>query len=644
MKADHPHKITEKFIAEYFKISLEEAGEIQKKLEFITYKNDEAIVTIGEPADGLYFLEDGQATVYNGEGEAVNEMGAGQCFGEYAVLTEEPRMTTVKAHGKVEAYRMTSEDFLEVVARHPKLTGRLFRQVYDQVSAKHTKLVSLTRKNRGVMWSPERKKDAKLSRIIVTYGATFLVFLGTFLAARFMQPQGVWWQLLPVIFLMAFTIRTKRIVEGMLLTVILLACMLYQGNLLLGFEELLTEGIGNTNTAETIVIMAMVESVAALLASAGVVSAFQKLAEKRVKSKPGSLFSMLLIMMVVCLDECLNVLTAGFCLNAISDKHRIPRESRAVLGSFSTAICSLIPFSLWGAYISGWISMYSDNGNNVFLRSIPFNLVGVFGLIFAILLCLGMLPKTKQMQEAYKRVEQGGKLWPEGSERYFEVKSADAVVGRPINLILPMLVWSVSSVVCGIIRDPGGFAMDPISGLVITLFAMFLLYVGQRMMTPKSFFEIMAGGIQNALIPILLLVFAERISACLEELGFNVFLETAIPALVGGHLFLVPMVIFVLCTLLGLGIRSCWGMYGLGIPIAVYLSTGLGLSLPLCLGAALAAGIIGESLCPYVDETSPVVISIGCGPMAYRRLRMQYWIPLGLLCAGGYLVLGLIFV
>lgn len=641
MKSDRTKIITEQFLADYFKIELAEAEEIHKRLERIVYTNNQAIVTMGEEADGLYFLEEGQATVMNAQGEAVNEMGAGQYFGEYAILADEPRLSTVRAHGKVVAYRMSPEDFLAVVAKHPKITGRLLKQVYGQISQKHTQLTSLTKKHRGVMWSPTERKDVKRRGYFVTYGVTMLIFAAVFFAAPHMSGNPTWWQLLPFGFLMAFTLRTKRIVEGMLLTVMLLGGMLYRGDFLTGFGDLMIEGIGNTDTAETILIMAMVESVAALLASAGVVSAFKKLAEKRVKTKPGSFFSMLFIMIVVCLDECLNVLTAGYCLNDLADKHKVPRESRALLGSCSTAICSLIPFSLWGAYISGWISMYLADGGNVFLKSIGFNLVGILALIFSILLCFGMLPKSGQIRNAYRRVEEGGKLWPEGSERFFEADVADEVVGRPVNLFLPMAVWAVSSVVCGMIKNPGEFAMDAVSGLVITLIAMFLLYVGQRLMTPKNYFEIMAGGIENALMPILLLVFAERIAACLEVLEFDALLERVIPAMVGGQLFLVPMVLFVLCTLICLGLGSCWGMYGLGIPIAIYLSLRLGLNTPLCLGAALAAGIIGETLCPYLDETSPVVTSIGCGPVPYRKIRMQYWIPMALLCTLGYVALGM---
>lgn len=635
--------ITNKYIGDLFAVDRKEAVRIHKKLEQVTFKSNDVIILAGDDADGLYFIEEGQVTVYDAEGEPVNEMGAGQYFGEYAILSDEKRMTTVKAHGRVVAYKMSNTDFLSVVAKHPKITGRMLKQVYGQITDKHTRLVSLTRKSRGVMWAPTDNRDLDLKSIFLTYGPTVLIMIATFIAAPYIEGTPVWWQLLPVAFLMAFTIRTRRVVEGLLLTVVLLAGMLNEGHFITGFKDMMIVGIGNEDTAETAVIMAMVECVAALLASAGVVTAFKKLAEKYVKTARGSHLGMLLMMILVCMDECLNVITAGFCFNDVADKNKVPRESNAILGSFSTAICSLIPFSLWSAYISGWIDMYIDEGGNIFLKSLAFNLVGIFALIFALLLCFGILPKTRQIKEAYKRVEEGGSLWPEGSEEYFECDD-DGVVGKPRNLILPMLVWMVSSVVCGMVGDTESFALDAISGLFITLLFMFVLYVIQQIMTPKDYFEIIEEGVGNSLMPILLLVFAERISECLTDLGFGDLLEQVILKVVGDKMFLVPALLFIVFLAVTLGLGSCWGTLGLAIPITVFISVRLGISVPLCMGATLSASIIGETLCPYIDDSLPVITSIGCEPDAYRKIRVQYWTPMAVLCLIGYLILGVFFI
>lgn len=634
--------ITDQYLADCFSIELSEAKEIYSKMERIIYEGDDSIVTVDDVADGLYFIDEGQTIAYDNNGNIVNEMDAGQFFGEYAVLTSGQRMVTVKAHGHVVVYRMSSAEFLQLVGRHPNVTGYLLKQVYGQVSEKHTKLVSIASKHRGVMRNSSGKKENSPLSIGITYGITAIIFLIVIFFAPDSANTNIVWQLLPVAFLLGFTLWTKRIVEGMLLTVLLLAGILNQGHFVSGFGKIMIEGFSNPDTSETLFIMAMVEAVAALLAASGVISAFKKLAGKYVKSRTSSMFGMLFIMIFVCLDECLNVITAGYSMNDSADRCKIPRESRALLGSFSTGLCAVIPFSLWGAYISGWTAMYQTQ-DNLFLRSIPFNLAAVGSLLFSVLLCVGFLPKTKQMRMAYDRVKEGGFLWPAGSVKYFDTESENHTVGRPINLLLPMAVWVVSSVTYATVKNGGKFAMNAVFGLVTTLIFMFFLYISQRLMTPKTFFEILADGIANALMPMLLFVLSERITYCLGILGFGEVIKNAILSVVGKELFLIPMLLFVVFTLLCLGLGSSWGMYGLGIPVSIFLSNNLGLSVPLCLGAILAAGIAGESLCPYLDDTAPVVTAIGCEPVAYRKIRLQYWLPIVIICAIVYIILGLLF-
>ncbi|MDO4500524.1 MAG: cyclic nucleotide-binding domain-containing protein [Erysipelotrichaceae bacterium] len=636
--------ITPEFIADYFKIDLPEAEGVFKALDCIHYKNGENIVTVGDPADGLYFIEDGQATVLNKDGEAVNEMSAGHYFGEYAILANEPRLTTVKAHGKVIAYRLKSEDFMQIVACHPEVTGRLLKQVYGQISQKHTRLTSLTHKHRGVLFSPGNNRDNKLSSILITYIPIIVLFIYVFISVRIQNEFTFMMQILPMIFLLAFTLWTKRVLEGMLLTVILLAGMLNQGDFINGLGNMMIEGIGNPSTAETIVIMALVECVAALLAKAGVVSAFKKLSREKIHNRKQSLLGMFFIMVAVCIDECLNIVTAAFCTKESMEEHKVSAEHRALLASSSMAICSLIPFSLWSCYIYGWISMYYKNSGHIFLQVIPKNMAGIYALILSLLLCFDLLPETKTLKKANERIENSGKLWPEGSEQYFDNEMDDEVVGKTYNLILPMIVWMISSIFFGYLNNDGSFALEPIPGLIMTLIFMFGLYVSQRLLSPKDYFESMAEGIGNSLMPILLLVFAERIAESLSKLGFIELLEGGILLLVGDKLYLLPLLVFVAGLIVGVILRSCWGMYGLGIPIAIFLAKSLNVDVTLCLAAILAAGIIGENLNPYLDETSPMVGVIGCEPRVYRKLRVEYWLLITLLCAISYLLLGFILI
>ena len=67
----------------------------------------------GDPADGLFVLESGQASVLKGwDGHPVllRHLHAGDCFGEMALMDLQPRSASVRADVDCLALRLDSED------------------------------------------------------------------------------------------------------------------------------------------------------------------------------------------------------------------------------------------------------------------------------------------------------------------------------------------------------------------------------------------------------------------------------------------------------------------------------------------------------------------------------------------------------
>ncbi|CAG7836926.1 unnamed protein product [Allacma fusca] len=75
----------------------------------------QAIIRQGDPADGMYFVEDGTVRVikvdYNGVEKEVNRASKGGYFGELALLTKKPRAATVYAEGNVKLAFLDVEAF-----------------------------------------------------------------------------------------------------------------------------------------------------------------------------------------------------------------------------------------------------------------------------------------------------------------------------------------------------------------------------------------------------------------------------------------------------------------------------------------------------------------------------------------------------
>ena len=153
-------QIDREYIRAFFGIDTSPEGEaelsaIGDKLERLHYHNGQDICTIDGEPDGMYFLESGTAVVLDRDGEQINVLQEGQYFGEYAVLSQQRRLSTVRSHGQTIVYRLSNDDMMEILRRHPNVYGDLMNRVYGQVSQKHTQLLTLSRLQRGILRSPQ---------------------------------------------------------------------------------------------------------------------------------------------------------------------------------------------------------------------------------------------------------------------------------------------------------------------------------------------------------------------------------------------------------------------------------------------------------------------------------------------------------
>lgn len=95
------------------------AARLAERINVVRAEVGDVIITEGEPGDRYYLIVDGSVVVTI-RGDVVGTMGAGESFGEIALLRDVPRTATVTCITPVELFAVSRDDFLATVTGHPR--------------------------------------------------------------------------------------------------------------------------------------------------------------------------------------------------------------------------------------------------------------------------------------------------------------------------------------------------------------------------------------------------------------------------------------------------------------------------------------------------------------------------------------------
>ena len=105
----------------------------------------ELIVEEGHTGNGLYLIVSGNVEAVKGLGteqqQIVNKLGAGEVFGEMALLGEWPRMATVRAVDDVECLGIDRWVFLAQLERQPQVGIRMLHILAQKLRDSDARLV-----------------------------------------------------------------------------------------------------------------------------------------------------------------------------------------------------------------------------------------------------------------------------------------------------------------------------------------------------------------------------------------------------------------------------------------------------------------------------------------------------------------------
>ena len=481
-------------------------------------------------------------------------------------------------------------------------------------------------------FEPRRALIAAICIIVVTW---LLSFLMPTEASEF----GAW-SLLPATFLIVYIFITKRILESLVLSCLMGLIMAAKTvNVFSEFSTFLTDTMLDPDMAWLIIVCGLMGSIIALIERAGGAIAFGNWATKHAKGEKSSLVWTWIMGIAIFLDDYLNSMAVGSCMRSLTDKFKVPREMLAyVVDSTAAPLCVLIPISTWAVFAGGLLEAngWAPEGMGFvyFIQTIPYNFYAWVAAIMVILVIFRVIPVFGPMKKAYARVAAGGPLAPEGSEK-IDLYSGDtltfAKTPRIINLVIPIISLVVFTLI---------FDIDLQMGVICTIPVMFILYLAQGIMNAEEFADCVVKGLQNMIMPLLLMVLAWVFAAMSEQIGFTQYVIDTVAANVG--VALLPFVVFVALAITQFVTGTNWGLYIIAFPIVIPLAIQMDANIALSVGAVISAGVLGSHCCFYSDATVLTSAACGCDNFRHAVTQMPYGILAGVIAAVMFLVCGFI--
>lgn len=110
---------------------------LEQRANTRTFQKHAILINEGDETDSLYVILSGKVRVFmsNADGKEIilNEQGAGEHFGELALIDDAPRSASVMATEKTQVSVISRADFREVLGRHPDIAFSLIQDLSRRV-------------------------------------------------------------------------------------------------------------------------------------------------------------------------------------------------------------------------------------------------------------------------------------------------------------------------------------------------------------------------------------------------------------------------------------------------------------------------------------------------------------------------------
>lgn len=438
--------------------------------------------------------------------------------------------------------------------------------------------------------------------------------------------------LIPVTVVIVSAIITRRALEPLILGSVVGYLILAKQSFVVEYLGALYKIIGEN--AYFIVIFGLFGIYIKLLTDANATSGFTNLSLKFANNKKKTGLLTWAMGIIFFLDNYFSILGAAVSNQKIADTNKMSREMYAfAVNVVACATCIIVPYSLWGTFMSGQIeiTMGLDKGEGLaeVMKAVPFMLFAWISLIFVLLYQFRVIKPFGPMKKAEARVEETGKLLPEDVEEP-SVDEEGKKDTNIFNFLIPMAVLIVITLI----------TKELTYGLLAGIVLCFIMYIPQKLIKFGEAFESICIGFSDMMVVTAIVISAFVLQTANEKLGLAPFVVDSVKDIMSMNLL--PMIAFLVLLVLGFVTGSFWGMAAVCFPIMLPLAESVGANMYLTIGAVIAGAAAGSTVCFYGDSATLTCGITKIRNIDYARTALPLIVPIIVVTAVAYGVAGFV--
>lgn len=493
---------------------------------------------------------------------------------------------------------------------------------------------------------------------------------------------GTIYSLIPALLTIALVVLTRRVVLSLSMGAISAAFILANFSIVqtiqtlvgtflnLIFEENGLLGFLNDWNLSILFFLLALGVITAYIVLSGGASAFSKAIVKHVNSREGVQYTSALLGILIFVDDYFNALVVGNVSKPLAKQQKISRARLAyIVDSTSAPICVISPISSWATGIMGSMAViFTSTGATyntffAFLQTIPYH----FYVITCVLMVFVVIKYNLNLG-VMKKYEQDALNGNDSSLSRAEVISThgcevESSKGTMWELILPILTLIIVTVLTmaytgyvGAVRGESEFnlffaILDNIklstslrvggaAGLIVSM-GLTYRHVSKGEVTKKQYLHSFFLGIKSMTGAIVILLLAWAICDLVGALDAGGYLASIITSAHINPNF-IPVVMFMMASLMAFATGTSWGSFGILLPIAGSVAAAIEMNLMIPVMAAVLSGaIFGDHASPISDTTLLSATGSGCDLAAHFNSQLPYALLSAVIASLGYISFGL---